>query len=172
MKHSKIALIVLTITGLFFFFSAPASPQLLDTQKKDQPEILAVRVIPPAKAVSPGETLELTLELNIRPGYHINSQKPEDELLIPTSVEFKELPVVEVKEIIFPPAVKKKFKFSEKMLSVYEGQIKVKVRLKLADDFCGSSLELPGQVRYQACNNEACLRPMSLPFKVNLKVIS
>lgn len=165
------------ISIIWYFFLAVGlliknSPSEVPQLQTIPSSLVTVKPVLPEKPVRPGESFVLTLELNITPGYHINAQKPEDELLIPTSVEFKELPVVEVKEIIFPPAVKKKFKFSEKMLSVYEGQIKVKVRLKLADDFCGSSLELRGQVRYQACNEEACLRPMTVPFKFNLKVAS
>ncbi|MBC7363939.1 MAG: protein-disulfide reductase DsbD N-terminal domain-containing protein [Candidatus Aminicenantes bacterium] len=155
-------------TGLLPKNSFSEAPQL----QTSSPLLVSVKPVPPDKPVRPGESFTLTMELTVSPGYHINSQKPEDELLIPTSVEFRELPVVEVKEVSFPPALKKKFKFSEKMLSVYEGQIKIKVRLKMADDFCGSSLELEGKVRYQACNDAACLRPMTVPFKVNIAVAS
>lgn len=166
---------LLAILGVIFIYTfnfAQFQKTLPETAKKEQAEILTVRVIPPAGAVAPGDTFELILELTVSPGYHINSSKPEDEFLVPTSPEFKELPVLKLKEVIFPPAVKKKFRFSEKMLSVYEGQIKVKVRLELSDDFCGSSLEVEGKVRYQACNDEACLRPMTAPFKINLKIAS
>ncbi|MGB9837074.1 MAG: protein-disulfide reductase DsbD N-terminal domain-containing protein [Candidatus Saccharicenans sp.] len=172
MKNRKNLLTFLAITGVLLWLTPSGLTQLREIQKQEPPEILTVRAVPPTVPVSPGETLELTLEFSIRPGYHINSAKPEDELLIPTSIEFKELPVVEVKEVVFPAAVKKKFKFSEKMLSVYEGQVKMKVRLKLAEDFCGSSLQLEGKVRYQACNDEACLRPMTAPFQVKIKVAS
>jgi len=163
------------ISVILYFFLAIGlliknSPSEVPQLQTIPSSLVTVKPVLPDKPVRPGESFVLTLELNITPGYHINAQKPEDELLIPTSVEFKELPVVEVKEIIFPQAVKKKFKFSEKMLSVYEGQIKVRARLKLADDFCGSSLELPGQVRYQACNQEACLRPGSTPFKLTIPI--
>lgn len=134
--------------------------------------ILTVKAVSPAKAVAPGDTFELTLELTVAPGYHINSQKPEDELLVPTSVELKKDPALELKEVIFSEAKKKKFKFSDKPLSVYEGQVKVKLKIELAEGVCGSSLEIEGKVRYQACDQEACLRPSSVPFKATIKLAS
>ncbi len=165
-------LVVIGVIFIYIFSFAQLQKTFPETPKKEQSEILTAKVIPPAGAVAPGDNFELILELTVSPGYHINSSQPEDEFLVPTSLEFKDLPVLKVKEVIFPPAVKKKFRFSEKMLSVYEGQIKVKVRLELSDDFCGSSLEIEGRVRYQACNDEACLRPLTAPFKINLKIAS
>ncbi|MGQ9800890.1 MAG: protein-disulfide reductase DsbD domain-containing protein [Candidatus Saccharicenans sp.] len=139
-------------------------------ERRSENSIVSVKPIPPDAPVAFGEKFELILELTIAPNFHINSQKPEDEVLIPTSVEFKKDQLFEVKEIIFPEARKKKFKFSDRPLSVYEGKIKIKIKIELAEDFCGSSLELEGKVRYQACNDEACLRPASLPFKAVLKI--
>lgn len=140
--------------------------------QKTQPahSIVAVKPILSEAPVTAGDLIELTLELTIAPGYHLNSAQPEDQMLIPASVEFKKNPAYEIKEIIFPEARKKKFKFSDRPLSVYEGTLKIKVKIELAEDVCGSNLELEGKVRFQACDEEACLRPASVPFKVVIKI--
>ena len=153
-------------TGLLPKNSFSEAPQLHTIP----PSLVSVKPVPPDKPVRPGESFTLTLELTVAPGYHINSEKPEDELLIPTSIEIKKETIFEVKEIIFPEARKKKFKFSNQPLAVYEGQIKIEIKLDLADDICGTSLELEGKVRYQACDEEACLRPASVPFKAVIKI--
>lgn len=150
---------------------ASASP-IQTTASQNANLIVTVKTSPPSQPVTPGDTFELNLELTVAPGFHINSQKPEDELLVPTSVELKKDPALELKEVIFPEARKKKFKFSDKPLSVYEGQIKVKLKIELAEGVCGSSLEIEGKVRYQACDQEACLRPSSVPFKATIKLAS
>ncbi len=152
--------------GLLIKNSPSEVPQLQTIPRS----LVIVKPAPPDKPVRPGESFTLTLELTVAPGYHINSEKPEDELLIPTSIEIKKEPIFEVKEIIFPEARKKKFKFSNQPLAVYEGQIKIEIKLELADDICGTSLELEGKVRYQACDEEACLRPASVPFKAVIKI--
>lgn len=168
----KIELLAILILALALGLPrASASPIQTTASQKDNP-IVTVKTSPPSQAVAPGDTFELTLELTVAPGFHINSQKPEDELLVPTSVELKKDPALELKEVLFPEARKKKFKFSDKPLSVYEGQVKVKLKIELAEGLCGSNLEIEGKVRYQACDQEACLRPSSVPFKVTIKLAS
>jgi len=168
-KHKQVILIFLPfllVTGLLIKNSSSEAPGRQTIPRS----LVIVKPAPPDKPVRPGESFTLTLELTVAPGYHINSEKPEDELLIPTSIEIKKEPIFEVKEIIFPEARKKKFKFSNQPLAVYEGQIKIEIKLELADDICGTSLELEGKVRYQACDEEACLRPASVPFKAVIKI--
>lgn len=161
----------LTILLIFCLITIGLTSQKGLSQKtRPAHSIVAVKPILTETPVRPGELIELTLELAIAPGYHLYSAQPEDEMLIPTSVEFKKDQVYEIKEIIFPEARKKKFKFSGRPLSVYEGLIKIKVKVELAEDVCGSSLELEGKVRYQACDEEACLRPASVPFKAVIKI--
>ncbi len=138
----------------------------------DQQQIVKIKAIPPEKPVSPGNLFELKLELTIAPGFHINSNQPGDEMLVPTSVELKKDPAYETKEIIFPEAKKKKFKFSDKPVSVYEGQVTIKIKLELAEDICGTSLEIEGKLRYQACDENACLRPATIPFTANIRMSS
>lgn len=173
MKKFAINLLIFSfvISALTGVVKAAVGENSLQPQNMSIP-IVTVKPVLPQKPPAPGETFELILELTIAPGYHINSEKPEDPLLVPTSVEFKKDPAWQVKAIIFPEAKKKKFSFSDKVLSVYDGQLKLKVKIELADDLCGSELQIEGQIRYQACNDQACLRPSSVPFKVKVPISS
>lgn len=139
-------------------------------QEKGEEPIVTVKVLPLERPVPSGQVFELSLELHILPGFHINSEKPGDELLVPTSIELENKEAFEIKEIIFPEPQVKKFKFATKPLSVYEGQVKVKLKIELKPTVKESTVELAGKVRYQACNDEACLRPARLPFKTTIKV--
>lgn len=167
MELTGILVVVLTLS-----LPVTSASELQTEARQNQDPIVIVKASPPLQPVAPGDTFELTLEVTVAPGFHINSQKPEDELLVPTSVELNKDPALELKEAIFPEAKKKKFKFSDKPLSVYEGQVKVKLKIELAEGVCGSSLEIEGKVRYQACDQEACLRPSSVPFKATVKLAS
>ncbi|MGC9056653.1 MAG: protein-disulfide reductase DsbD N-terminal domain-containing protein [Candidatus Saccharicenans sp.] len=173
-KKQKLMTLILILVS-FLLLSSPFL-KAESTEQNSQPElsqpIVTVKPIPPEGPILPGQTFDLILELAIASGYHINSDKPGDELLVATSVELKEDPFVKVKEIIFPEAKKKKFPFSEKPLSIYEGQIKIKVKMSLNESFKAKNLNLEGRLRYQACDNQACLRPMSVLFKVSLPVTS
>ncbi len=172
MMKRKAEPLAILILALILGLPQASSPLVQATASQSANPIVAVKASPPLKSVVPGDTFELILELTIASGSHINSDKPEDDLLVPTSVELKKDPALELKEAIFPEAKKKKFKFSDKPLSVYEGQVKVKLKIELAEGVCGSSLEIEGKVRYQACDQEACLRPSSVPFKTTVKLAS
>lgn len=162
----------LSLLALIFLSTQGAIAATGHLQKNDPTQpIVSIKPIAPQKNFHPGDKFELILELTISPGFHINSQNPEDDLLVPTSVEFKEDPAFEVKEIIFPETKTKKFKFSEKPLSVYEGQVEIKARIELGKDARPDSLDLAGQIRYQACDEQACLKPTSTSFKAKIKVL-
>lgn len=169
----KLALVIFIsfIMGNWHLLKANGPEEPLQQQNFPDP-LVTVKPVPPEKSILPGDSFDLNLELIIAPGYHLNSQKPDDKLLVPTSIEFKKDSAFEVKEIIFPEAKRKKFKFSDKPLLVFEGKIKIKIKIDLAEDFGGSNLDIEGNVRYQACDDEACLRPASVPFKTTIKISS
>ncbi len=146
------------------------SPFPQEKTKAEEP-IVTVKVLPPERPVRPGQVFELSLELHILPGFHLNSDKPGDELLVPTSIELENKEAFEIKEIVFPEPQVKKFKFATKPLSVYEGLVKVKLKIELKPAVKENTIELAGKLRYQACNDEACLRPERLPFKTTIKLL-
>ncbi|HRT25853.1 MAG TPA: protein-disulfide reductase DsbD family protein [Candidatus Saccharicenans sp.] len=160
----------LLLVGSAYSQSISLSSYVSQEKTKDEEPIVTVKVLPLERPVRPGQVFELSLELHILPGFHINSEKPGDELLVPTSIELENKETFEIKEIIFPEPQVKKFKFATKPLSVYEGQVEVKLKIELKPTVKESTVELAGKVRYQACNDEACLRPTRLPFKATLQV--
>jgi len=169
-SRSCVFLFGLLLVGYAYSQSISLSSHVSQEKTKAEEPIVTVRVLPPERPVRPGQVFELSLELHILPGFHINSEKPGDELLVPTSIELENKDAFEIKEIIFPEPQVKKFKFATKPLSVYEGQIKVKLKIELKEAAQANAIELAGKIRYQACNDEACLRPERLPFKTTLRV--
>jgi len=172
MKIIKEKLAVVIFISLFignWNLLKASTPEELFQQNFTEP-LVTIKPITSDKPVVPGDSFIFDLELIIAPGFHINSHKPEDEMLVPTVIEFKPDRSFEIKEITYPEAKKKKFMFSEKPLSVYEGQIKVKIKITLDKNYKAKNLPLEGKVHYQACNDYACLRPETIPFKVNITV--
>ncbi|MGB9893991.1 MAG: protein-disulfide reductase DsbD N-terminal domain-containing protein [Candidatus Saccharicenans sp.] len=167
-KIQALFLVLILMSFLFVPSLASKNEAAQKTQLLDR--LVSVKPLLPKGEVSPGQTLELALEITIAPGYHINSERPEDEFLVPTSIELKKDSAYEIKEIIFPKPEPKKFNFSDKPLSVYEGQFKIKIKIELAEDICGDSLELEGKFHYQACDQQACLKPEAVPFKLKIPI--
>jgi DsbC/DsbD-like thiol-disulfide interchange protein len=104
----------------------------------------------------------------IDPGYHVNGNPATFSYLIPTEVTAEKVEGVEAGKPIYPTAEKKKFQFAEEPLAVYEGEIKIKLPLRLTQ--ASGSRQLPVNVRVQACDQEECFPPDTLHTTIALDV--
>ncbi len=128
-------------------------------------QVLAVRVQAPPAAFAPGKTVEMTFELRIAPGFHVNSDQPAENNLVPTAAVFKPAGGLKFGPAVFPAAEMKMFSFTDKPLAVFEGTVKVKVPVTLAKEFKGSEIAIEGSVGYQACDDNSCLAPDEVKFR-------
>ncbi len=127
----------------------------------------AASVAPPAPvAVRAGAEIRVPVMVRIRPGYHINSNKPAEDYLIPTQVVWGAAPL-EVVRVEYPEAETVSYDFSEKPLSVYSGEIEIVTILK-APAKAVAGEKLSGRLHYQACNDKACLAPTATDISVPL----
>ena len=132
--------------------------------------VVGVRAFAPADPVQAGGDAALTIELEIARSYHINSNSPLQDYLIPTSVEFDPLPGVTFDDAVFPEADVKKLPVSDTPMSVYERAVKITAAIRLAEDFSQKEAILHGRVRSQACDRNSCLPPVWTPFSVVVPV--
>jgi thiol:disulfide interchange protein DsbD len=132
--------------------------------------ILSIRAIHPPEPLKPGKPAILTIELEISSGYHINSNRPLEDYLIPTTLEFSSKPQVQFGMPQFPSALVKSFPFSDKRMSVYQGRLRIPVEISPASDLNARQVAITGDLRFQACNDRACLPPASQSFTLELPV--
>ncbi len=128
-------------------------------------------------ALGPGHTAlkkdgdaEIKVVVNVRPGYHVNSNKPADEYLIPLRLLFDTTPL-EAVSVHFPQPKMEKYAFSEKPLSVYSGTFEITAKVKAKADARMGMNFANAKLRYQACNDNSCLPPKTIevriPFDLN-----
>jgi len=139
-------------------------------QGPGQEAVVSVKVIPPAEPLKLGQAYVLTLELAIRPPFHINSDQPTEDFLIGTTVDFKPVSGVGYDKVKFPPAEVRKLALAENPLSIYEGQVRVTAEVTLSPAFKGNTLIIEGTVGYQACDDQSCLPPADVSFREEVKV--
>ena len=108
------------------------------------------------------------ISIDIKEGWHLNSNKPFDDYLTPTSVKLKDLSGIKIVNIEYPPEMISKLQFSETELSLYEGMITIKVILKAEDVFLMNKKKAELELNYQSCNNQTCLFPVQKILIVNL----
>ncbi|UCE05804.1 MAG: hypothetical protein JSW07_19790, partial [bacterium] len=122
--------------------------------------------------IVPGSTIDLNIEAEIRPEYHINSNKPTEEYLIPTVLKFERLENASFGKIIYPEPEMATFSFSEEELSVYQGEVTFSVKLTLFDKFPVGKSVIKGTLSFQACNDQSCFAPTDENFEISIEVVA
>lgn len=116
------------------------------------------------------QTVTADITLQLRPGYHVNSNTPADPYLIPLKFTWTETPNLQPVDVVFPKPQLEKYEFSEKPLSVFTGDFKVHARFKVLPSAPIGQSMLAGKLRYQACNDKMCLPPRSIDVKIPFTV--
>jgi thiol:disulfide interchange protein DsbD len=112
----------------------------------------------------------LNVSVSIAPGWHINSDHPSSPYYIPTRLTLVAPAGVTVGAVEYPPAeaVTPRFAAGER-LAVFTGTIALRAQLRADARFrSGVGAPLKLRIDYQACNDEQCLRPVSVKSKVDL----
>jgi thiol:disulfide interchange protein DsbD len=117
-----------------------------------------------------GAMVEAKIPLAVDPGFHVNSNTPSDETLIPLSVTWKSTGALEGGKVTYPKPSMEKYPFLDKPLSVFTGSFDVIAHFKVAQNAPAGPGAAVGAVKYQACNSNTCFPPktieLTLPYSV------
>jgi uncharacterized protein YyaL (SSP411 family) len=147
--------------------SAPSSPM------PGSPGVVTALVLPPKPAaVAPGGEFEVGITLTIQGKYHIYANPAGSENVIPTVVTLSPGSKAELVEVRYPSGESRVLAASGPgKVAVYEDKAALTARIRLADNARPGLAEILLRVRYQACDDRACLAPSTLevPLKVEVK---
>lgn len=133
----------------------------------------SVTLVPPSITdISKGKSNTVNLEFQISQGFHINSNKPSAEYMIPTVLRLTPPTDLVVGKITYPLGEEMTFPFAPNdKLSVYSGDFTLAVSVRALSSVLPGKYEFHGQMRYQACDNAACYPPKQLPVQFEVKVV-
>ena len=146
--------IALFSLGLFFFAGNAANAQTVGGS---------------IGAVSRGGSVRGTVTLSIPGGLHINSNRPNSQYAIPTTVKISAVGA-KTGAVSYPRGRNRKFQFSEDTLNVYEGTVSFGFTLTVPAGFKGNVVKVRAVVRYQACTDEVCYPPKSKEITFTAKI--
>jgi hypothetical protein len=131
-----------------------------------------VTMVPaPIIGIPGGKPGQVQLQFRVVRGYHVNSNKPKAEFLIPTALKLDAPTDIVVGKISYPPGQDMSFPFSpDEKLSVYSGDFLVAVMVRPLHTVIPGKYMLRGKLRYQACDKAACYPPKELPVQFEVKV--
>ncbi|MGI9481742.1 MAG: DUF255 domain-containing protein [Hyphomicrobiales bacterium] len=119
----------------------------------------AARGVVRAKASIVPESRILRVNLNIKPGWHINAHKPLEEDFIATSLALDAEEGADIK-IKYPKAVLRNLGFHDEEMALYENEVQITAKLPEGAAVSKATLEI------QACSDKLCLQPETLTFAV------
>ena len=124
----------------------------------------------PARAtVKRGETITAKLGVKITPGFHVNSNAPLDEYLIPLRLTWQ-APPLELKSMDFPAAKQEKSDFSPKPIAVFDGAFDITSKFTVPAATPVGAGFVSGKLRYQGCNSTTCFPPKTIDVRLSYEV--
>jgi hypothetical protein len=123
--------------------------------------------------ITPSKPAEIDLRFRVKQGFHINSNKPNSELLIPTTLKLAPPSDLAAGSIAYPTGKELTFPFdpSEK-LSVYSDEFVVKAMMSAAHNASSGNFTVHGQLHYQACSDNACFPPRDIAVQFDVRVVN
>ncbi|MDQ3666366.1 MAG: protein-disulfide reductase DsbD N-terminal domain-containing protein [Acidobacteriota bacterium] len=117
-----------------------------------------------------GRTVQASVVMDIPSGYHVNSSKPLEKFLIPTSLKIEAPKGIRVGPVSYPRPVLRSFKFSKNRVLVYEGRATTHFKLTVPKSYNSGSAEVKVRLRYQSCDDEVCFPPQTREVSLWLNI--
>jgi thiol:disulfide interchange protein DsbD len=115
-----------------------------------------------------GDEVHGVVTATIESGWHINSNKPLDEFVIPSALVL-DATTADLVSAEYPPHTVRGFTFSGgQKLAVYEGTIRIPFTAKLKS----GATSIKGKLHYQACNDNVCLPPRDAEMTIDTAVVA
>ena len=136
-------------------------------------KVPSVTMAPVSKVqVKAGNTANVELDFRIGSEFHINSNHPKSDLLIPTALKLNATDPVSVAALKYPAGQDLSFPFAPtEKLSVYSGDFTITVVVKAPAKASSGNYPVTGELRFQACDRSACYPPRSIPVKFEVTVV-
>ena len=160
MQRAKLAVVVIALLGLAAADDSPG-------RKVPSVSMAPAGVTP----VTRGGSGIVELQFRVASGFHINSNTPKSDFLIPTALKLTPPTDIVIGRISYPPGQDRSFPFdpSEK-LNVYSGDFAISVAVRPLSTVIPGKYAFHGMLRYQACDNAACYPPKTTPVDFEVKV--
>ena len=118
-----------------------------------------------------GTAIRAAVHVQLEPGFHVNSDTPLEDFLIPTVLKLTLPNGITATEITYPEAGLLEQVGAETPLAVFEERFAIGIVFALADDLSAGSYAVPGALRYQACDETMCYMPTTATFEWAVQVV-
>jgi thiol:disulfide interchange protein DsbD len=153
-------------------FSTLALCIALFAQVPSGKDVVKPEVYVSLEPVARGSSFRIAVVMKIRPGFHVNAREKSEDYLIATDLKAALPTGFNSGDVSYPKGKLEKFAFSKTPLNVYEDTVILRMPVTALASAPLGEQHIPLKLRYQACSNELCLPPVTLPLDATLSVTS
>jgi hypothetical protein len=115
-----------------------------------------------------GAAVQAKIPVSVDPGFHVNSDKPKEEFLVPLSVTWTSTGALEAGPVVYPkPSTET---VADQQLLVFTGKFDLIANFKIARGATAGPGAAAGKLKYQACNSTTCFPPKTIEISVPYQV--
>lgn len=123
--------------------------------------------------VARGKQMDVAIVMKIKEGFHVNARETTFDYLIPTDLKVEPPTGFKAGAVKYPKGTLVKFNFAkDQPLNVYADTVVLLLPVTIDSSAALGEQHLALKLRYQACNNEVCLPPVTLPVDAVIHVSS
>lgn len=134
-------------------------------------EILKADFYQSFNKIQPEGEVKIALVGEIFGEWHINSNKPKEDYLIPTELKISSDIPIQQSDILYPKPHEIKFDFSDIPLSVFEGDFLIGTTIKIPKNTQLGEIKIFLDFTYQGCNNVTCMAPETISDTLTLEIV-
>lgn len=130
-----------------------------------------IKITAPEVVVRAGKKGIIKVYVAVKNGYHIQSNKVNDELIIPTTLEIDTQGIIKAGKQSFPAEKKFRLEGTADYLPVYDGNFKISVAFTAGEKIQKGKYSLTAKFRYQACDSRTCFSPKIIDFIIFVTIL-
>lgn len=153
---------------LLFLLLVPAG-NLYCSNDQDTNVLSITHVLFPEK-IRPGRSFEFEVVLELKDGWHINSNRPGSDYMIASRLGLAAGETFFLESVQYPEPEKYEIDFADEPVSGFDNGFSVTGIIRAAPGTEPGTYELPLEFDYQACRPGVCLKPSTAKHTVNIRV--
>lgn len=136
----------------------------------EEPPLVTAKVLHSREAYAAGASYPLAIALTVRPGWHINADRPREKDLYPTAMLLQCSADCGFSPAVFPKPRTYQPGFSKTPMDVFDGTVIIRTTLTVAKNAKPGPQLLGARLMYQGCDDNSCAMPEELEVPIQVKV--
>ncbi|MFH1060935.1 MAG: protein-disulfide reductase DsbD domain-containing protein [Pseudomonadota bacterium] len=166
----KFALLLVLLCACLLAVAAAAGAAGPAAPAADDAPLVTAKVLHSQAAYAQGGSYPLAIALTIRPGWHINADRPREKDLYPTAMLLQCSADCGFSPAAFPKPRAYQPGFSKTPLDVFDGTVIVRTTLTVTKNAQVGPQLLGARLMFQGCDDSACAMPEDLEVPIQVKI--